>query len=289
MSSTQNKPNFLIIGAARSGSTSLFLYLEQHPEIYFSEVKELNFFSNPSFWKKGFSWYETWFRPRSKRITCIGEASTSYTRSPFLEHAPGRIFDYNSDMKLIYVVRNPLDRLVSHYLHNINAGIEDRDIEKLLENLPLEPIAWQGKYHYQLSRYLEFFNRNQLYVTSFEKLSNEPEQVTKEIFDFLGVNSDVSLEKIGRVFNSSNKTTKKSQLGLRILDLYRRTIQYQALPYRVKKLVQNIAEIGSTPITKPTLSLNEKEALYDFYKEDSQLLQTEFGIRTEDWFPPLQG
>lgn len=280
-------PNFMIIGAARSGSTSLFLYMEQHPEIYFSEIKELNFFSNPSFWEKGFHWYEAKFPSISKDIKCVGEASTSYTRSPFLDQAPKRIFNYNPNIKFIYVVRNPIDRFISHYLHNVNAAMENRTIDQVIENLSEEPIAWQGKYHYQLSRYLEFFDKSQIYVTKFEKLSNEPEQVAKEIFDFLEVDSNVSLEKIGQIFNSSNKTTRKTELGRKALNFYRKYIQYSALPYRLKKLFQNLSEIGSTPVKKPELSLAQKELLYGFYRNDAQLLSAEFDISTDEWFPPL--
>ena len=80
------RPNFILIGAARSGTTSLHKYLESHPEIFMSEIKEINFFSNERYWKKGINWYEAHFNKAKGKA--IGEASTSYTNYPLIKDVP---------------------------------------------------------------------------------------------------------------------------------------------------------------------------------------------------------
>ncbi len=278
------KPNFLIIGAARSGTTSLYLYLEQHPDIYFSDVKELNFFSNPRYWAKGLDWYESKFKPQKKNIHRIGEASTSYTRAPFLADVPEKIAHYVPDAKLIYIVRNPVDRFISHYLHRVQVGQETREISKIIANLHNEPFAWQGRYHYQLEQFQRFFKDNQICVVSMDDLKESPEALVKNIFEFLGVNEDFKVEKSGTVYNANNVTTKKSRLGMSILSFYRRNLRQRSLPYRIKRMIESSAEIGSERLEKPEIIDRDYQILKKFYEPDSALLQKQFGITTQHWF-----
>jgi hypothetical protein len=278
------KPNFFIIGAARSGSTSLYLYLEQHPDIYFPEVKELNFFSNPKYWAKGLDWYESRFKPRDKNISRIGEASTSYTRAPFSQAVPEKIFSYAPDSKLIYIVRNPIDRFISHYLHRVQVGQETREIANIITNLENEAFAWQGCYHYQIEKFQHFFNRDQICIVSMDDLKQSPEALVTKIFQFLDIKDDIKVQKSGMVFNANKATTRKSRLGLAILSFYRRILQQRSLPYRIKRIIQSTAEIGSTRLDRPELNEKEYQTLRTFYKQDSIKLQDNFGVSTEHWF-----
>jgi hypothetical protein len=278
------KPNFFIIGAARSGTTSLYLYLEQHPDIYFPEVKELNFFSNPRYWNKGLDWYESRFNPQNTGVPRLGEASTSYTRAPFSQGVPEKIASYAPDAKFIYIVRNPIDRFISHHLHRVQVGQETRSISNIIANLINEDFAWQGCYNYQIEQFLKFFNPDQIYVVSMEELSQSPDSLVKKIFQFLGVRDTVRIEKSGRVFNANKITTKKSKWGLKILSFFRRNLQQRSLPYRLKRFIQSSAEIGSTRLDKPELSNGEYQALKKFYEQDSLKLQENYGITTQHWF-----
>ncbi len=278
------KPNFMIIGAARSGTTSLYLYLEQHPEIYFSDVKELNFFSNEKYWKKGLKWYESRFKPKKRNISCIGEASTSYTRAPLTQNTARRIYEYNPNMKLIYLVRDPIDRLISHYLHRIQAGQEIRDFNEIIENIKNETFAWQGLYHYQLQQYTHYFDREQIFVCSMDQLKSDPEFVIKNIFRFLGLNSELDIGKTGRVFNANKNTTRKSKTGIFFMDLYRGHLQQRSLPYQAKKMVKKLGEIGAKNITPPKLGHEEYCKLVSFYRQDSINLGEEFGVKVDNWF-----
>ena len=114
-------PNTFIIGAGKSGTTSLWLYLNRHPDIALSRNKEPAFFVRPNF-REDLDWYESLFEPA--RI--VGEASTVYTAHPVFDGVPERIHSLVPTPKLIYLVRDPVERAISHYVEHISQGIESR-------------------------------------------------------------------------------------------------------------------------------------------------------------------
>src|SRR3712207_4104321 len=118
-------PNFLVIGAMKSGTTALYYYLEQHPEIYMSPVKEPNFFSqeNAADTVTHIGTYEQLFKGASGK-KAIGEASHSYLYEP---RAAAEIRRYVPKVKLIAILRNPIDRAYSHFLHMVRSGTEPLD------------------------------------------------------------------------------------------------------------------------------------------------------------------
>ena len=120
------KPNFLIIGAQRCGTTSLYNYLIQHPQIVPSSKKEVHFFDLN--FHLGQSWYEKHFPEVSDNIL-TGEASPYYIFHPL---CPKRIFDYDPSVKLIVILRNPIDRAYSHYRHIVRLGHEPLKFEDAL-------------------------------------------------------------------------------------------------------------------------------------------------------------
>src|SRR4051812_36073420 len=107
-------PTFLVIGAAKSGTTSLHSYLDLHPRVAMSEPKEPSFFNRED-WEIRRDWYESLFDPAAE---VRGESSTAYTRYPIVRGAPERIRALVPDAKLVYVVRDPIDRLVAHWVQS---------------------------------------------------------------------------------------------------------------------------------------------------------------------------
>lgn len=279
------KPNFIVIGAARSGTTSLFQYLDPHPEVFMSQVKELNFFSNEKYWKKGLDWYESRFKaPKSDVIKAVGEASTSYTKAPFTANVVNRIYIYNPEIRLIYFVRNPVDRYLSHYMQRVQAGIETRKFRETLKDLNKETCAWQGLYHYQLKRYLEYFPKEQIMVKSMEDLKDKPQTVIEDIYRFIGVNVDFQISGLDKIHNANTKVLIKSALGKNIFYFYRKHLEQLNIPFTVKKLVMRLGDVGGKEIGKPILTSTQREQLENFYHEDSKMLKREFGINTDHWF-----
>lgn len=276
-------PNFIVIGAARSGTTSLFQYLDTHPQVAMSPVKELNFFSRPIYERKGVSWYRQRF-PKRDKILAIGEASTSYTTYPYAPDIATRIAEYNPDMRLVYVVRNPLERYISHFLHRTNAGAETRQFDETFQDLENEAFAWQGRYYYQLSQYLRLFPKEQLMVISFDHIKSDANQVVQELYRFLGVPEFSKKEVTGKTHNAEGVVYRKNAFGLRVLSFYHAHVEQRNLPFRFKKLFTTVANWGATPIQKPVLKPEQRQQLIDFYREDSRRLADIFSIPTEHWF-----
>src|SRR5690242_1505303 len=109
-------PNFLVIAPPKTGSTSLHRYLEAHPEVFMSEQKELRFFIEQRNWNRGLAWYERHFR-NAAGAKAVGEASPGYALYPLYQGVPERIASVlGTRCRFLYVVRNPVDRIRSHYL-----------------------------------------------------------------------------------------------------------------------------------------------------------------------------
>ena len=191
-------PNFLIIGAQKSGTTSLYHYFKEHPQIFMSPVKEPNFFVGDA-WQQAdgpehaaIEGYAALFNGVADQVA-IGEASPSYLPS---RGAPERIAARLHNPKLIAVLRNPVERAYSHWLHNIKNGRETLDFRRALdaeqERLAADPnsrfgYVYSGHYHRHLTRYLQVFARDQLRVHLFDDLVADPGAVVKDLFGFLGV------------------------------------------------------------------------------------------------------
>jgi len=278
------KPNFIVIGAARSGTTSIFHYMKNHPGIVLSEIKELNFFSNEKYWSKGSDWYERRFKSSKKNPVAIGEASTSYTQSPFSPDVAERIYNYDPDMKLIYIVRDPVERFVSQYLQRTKAGSETREFNELFFNLEDVFYAWQGRYYYQLSNYLSYFDKDQILVISFDEIKQDTPSVVERLFNFLGVKQYTITEESKKIYNAAGKVIRKNKFGIFLLNIYHNHIEQLEIPFTIKKIITKIANIGGTEVTKPVLTDKQKTALVEFYRSDSENLTKEFGIETEQWF-----
>ncbi|WP_411954015.1 sulfotransferase family protein [Alkalibacillus sp. S2W] len=208
----QKKPDFFIVGAAKSGTTSLYEYLKQHPEIYFPERKEPHFFGNM---KPGGehvnneSDYLKLFEDAPEN-TVIGEASTSYLYS---SDAAYNIQKFNRDAKIIIMLRNPVDRAYSMYRHQVRNGAENLSFEEGLkaEN---ERILndWKygfhyfagGEYSWQIENYYKIFGQNNVKVFLFDDFKEFPNAILLDILNFLNVNGNVSIST-EKVHNISNK------------------------------------------------------------------------------------
>ena len=275
------KPNFLIIGAARSGTTSLFQYLENHPDVFMSEVKELNFFSNPKFWKKGTKWYEENFKKATQKA--VGEASTSYTRHPSNPDVAERIHGYNPEMKLIYILRDPVDRFISHYLHHVTRGQETRSLDELFQGTLDDPSFWQGKYHYQLREYLRYFSQSNIHIVTIDQLKNQPTATVESLFNFLSVTPQIDDSKLSQHHNANSRVTQKSTFGMAVLSFYHKYIEQRPFPYRLKRRFLKLAEFGSKTVSNTSLSASQHKKLVELYQPDVEKLKHDFGVDTKHW------
>jgi len=195
-------PAFLILGAQKAGTTALYAYLRWHPRITGPAWKEVSYFDRH--YRRGTRWYRGHF-PLRAADRLVGEASPGYLFHPL---APERVRATVPDAKLIAVLRDPVDRALSHYQHEVALGREPLSFEEAVdaepertrgeeERLVREPgyfsHAWwdytylaRGRYAEQLERWFAVFPREQLLVLPSEELAGEPDETYAKILEFLG-------------------------------------------------------------------------------------------------------
>lgn len=210
----RHSPDFIVIGTQKGGTTSLHSYLAQHHQVVRSYGKELHYFdagleAATNNYAKGPGWYLAHF-PLKKNMPpqCVtGEATPEYLFNP---DAPQRIKEFTPEIKLIALLRNPTDRAISQYFHEVRKGNEalpieeafDREDERLAEalsscdyncfNFVHYAYKARGRYAEQLKRYYNLFSKDQLLVLSSEDFFADVSGTIGVICDFLGVDGDLS-------------------------------------------------------------------------------------------------
>ena len=175
--------DFLIVGAQKSGTTSLANHLSSHTNISISIPKETHFFSKNPNWKDSVSNYHKLFSDLNSKI--CGEASTTYTFFPDFGDVAKRIYEYNPDIKLIYIMRHPVDRIISQYSHDIvKANNPPEDFESILSE---ETYINRSKYGFQLKQYLEYFSQEQILLLIFEEYISNIAYSLELVSSFIGV------------------------------------------------------------------------------------------------------
>ncbi len=283
-------PNFLIIGAAKSGTTALYAYSKQHPEIYVSPLKEPRFFAfegekvdfcgpgSDVFNQETITNLEA-YRALFNRVSdekAIGEASPAYLCVP---KAAECIYHYIPDVKLIVILRQPAERAYSSFLHTVRAGVEvntdfthalQEEEKRILNNWG---FIWRHKtlgfYYPQLKPYFDRFNRNQIKVYLYEDLCRKPVELMQDLFQFLGVD-DKFIPDISHKFNATGIPqnrflydllfTKKSPIKP-IKNFFR-----ALFPDKLRKPLAK--ELRGKLLVKPTISPEIKKQLTQEYRED---------------------
>ena len=177
-------PNFLIIGAAKAGTTSLYHYVRSHPEAFMPAKKELSFFCEEFQWRQGVRWYEAQFENAGSALA-IGEASPRYTVYPVYRGVPERIAALLPDVRLVYLVREPIGRMRSHYVDRVAHGLETQPIEEALSSNPF--YISSSRYALQLAQYVEHFARERILVITSDELMQNRQEVLSRLFRFLGI------------------------------------------------------------------------------------------------------
>jgi hypothetical protein len=179
-------PNLLVIGAQKAGTTLLHGLLAAQQGVAMSATKELDFFtSERGNWRRGIDWYRAQFDPAA---TVRGESSPSYTAHPFAEGVPERIASVLDDVRLAYVVRDPIDRLISSLRHAIGTGEERRTVSQVLDGPELEGTAYiaMSRYAMQLDRYRAVFGPDAVLIVDFAELIANPGAVVGRVLAHTG-------------------------------------------------------------------------------------------------------
>jgi hypothetical protein len=281
-------PNFLVIGAAKAGTTALYYYLKQHPQIYMSPEKEPKFFAlegdkldfrgpgdRENICKSAITDVET-YRQLFKGVTdevAIGEASPLYLYSPV---AAERIKKYIPDAKLIAILRNPIERAYSGYIMHVREGRETaKDFAEALQeeearirnNWGWGHYVKVGFYYTQLKRYLDLFDKEQIRVYLYEDLKAEPISLVQNTFKFLEVD-DTFLPDISLKYNVAG-VPKNDALKMLIKNFnFVKPVINSLLPDKLRHYVRS--QVFQKP---PLLSQDIRQNLVEVYREDILSLQ----------------
>ncbi len=268
-------PNLIVIGGLKCGTTSLHHYLNLHPEIAMSRPKELNFFVAELNWELGADWYRSHF-PASARVR--GETSPHYTNRPRFTGVAERMREtLGADARLVYMVRHPVERLLSHYIHSVGGGYEARDLADAVAD-PRSAYVQRGLYAFQAEPYLDAFGSDRVLIVSREELGRERDATVRRVFEFAGVDPGFTSPEFDREWETgSAKGTGGFRLmdravrlpGLRALDR-----NFDRLPERLRWLVERVVhDPGSGEAPKPTLEPELRERLAGLFRDDTARLE----------------
>ena len=268
-------PNLIVIGGLKCGTTSLHHYLNLHPQIGMSRPKELNFFVAELNWELGVDWYRSHF-PAGAAVR--GETSPHYTNRPRFEGVAGRMREtLGPEARIVYMVRDPLDRLLSHYLHNVGGGYEPRELPAAVGD-PQSAYVQRGLYAFQLEPYLEAFDRDRVLIVSREELGEDRDETVRRVFTFAGVDPGFTSPEFDREWETGSG---KGSGGFRVMDravrlpgLRALDRNFDRLPERMRWLVERLVhDPGAGEASKPELDPELRERLAALFRDDVAKLE----------------
>ena len=255
----------------KSATSTLHDQLSRQPGVWMSEPKEPNFFSDEDVWSSGLEWYSSLFagaEPGDLR----GESSTHYTKLPDYPECLARMRAHVPDARLVYVMRHPIDRLVSHYMHGwLEASITEPIDDAVARHGPLVDY---GLYTMQLRPYLETYGPERILPVFFERLTRHPQQELARICSFLGYTGTPNWDESTSAQNVSRDRLRKSPMRDAILEFGPlRMVRRGLVPRSIRSRVKRIWQIDRKPALSPE-TLQRVTATFD---EDLQMLRAWLG------------
>ena len=230
-------PDFVIIGAMKCATSTLHDQLARVEGVSMSEPKEPNFFSDELNWAKGIGWYESLFDSMPEG-DLKGESSTHYTKLPTYPLCVSRMLEHIPDAKLIYVMRDPIDRIVSQYIHEWSQRvIEDGcPIDDAIERYPI--LVEYSRYAMQLSPYVEKWGTDRILPVFFERLMAHPQEEFERVGRFLGITTEMRWDTDDAKNVSSQRQRRgpivNAILGNRVMQVARRTLMPESVRAKIR-------------------------------------------------------
>ena len=288
------RPNLFIVGAPKAGTTSLYKYLEAHPDLFMSPLKETNFFTYHAIKRQQLYYnaepistlrqYQELFKSHTTE-KIIGEASVSYL---FYPETAKKLQSFNPDAKIIMVLRQPIDRGFSHYLMDNRLGFVDNlsfeDIIFQQKKHPLLHLYYQqfielGLYYQQVKRYYDQFDSTQIKVILFEDLKSDLSSVLTSIYDFLEIDAS---------FQADQTTTHNTFLAPRhavVGDLYKQKwIRNTVATLLPTSVLHTVKSTLFDKTKKPSLPYKSRSYLNQLYQRDWQKLAHLIDRNLNHWY-----
>jgi len=288
--------DFMCIGAAKSGTTWLYHNLSLHPNISLSKVKEINYFNkytgedpdilNPNYGKP-IEWYHSYF-PDSKPGFLLGEFSTSYLK--YLNCAPD-LHAYNPKLKLIVILRNPVERVFSHYLFLLQRGFVAPSMSFEEAMTKRKYMLDNSLYFEQLFHYFKLFPKNQIKILWYDDLIHQPEKLYAETLEFLQIEpffpsglkevvnptKEVRSRLLNDVLINFSKTFNSGKIAGKIKFILKKL--------RLGKILNHVFILNSAKPNAERREINEasRKQLQDYFKADIEKLEALLDVDLNTW------
>lgn len=274
--------DFMIIGAQKCGTTALAEQLAAHPQICFCRVKEPGYFSTTHDWQAHLSTYHSLYTPTPGQL--CGEASTMYTFLPEHQETHCRLHAYNPALKLIYMMRDPVERVLSNYAHRLVRKTTDQPLAHAIFADPV--YINRSRYAVQLRPYLTLFPRQHILLLIFEEYIADQPRTLRQIAEFLAIDPAGFRNETQNGF-VAHRSVGDYQLGpvlqqLRATPLVEMALGY--LPQAMRRQARR--QLGNTLTTKPAMSPALRQLLWRFLEDDLCALEQIMGRRLDCWRQP---
>ena len=281
------KVNLFIVGTPKAGTTSLYHYLKEFPEILMSTRKEPDFFSDRELQEQDLYYGSSRINTLTKYNSLfsdwidesiVGEASVSYL---FYPNVPERIKLYNDNSKIIIMLRNPIERAFSHYLMDYRLGLTSNSFEEEFDKkttLNFQQYFLLGNYFHQVKRYLDVFGKENVHIIWYSDFKDKTENELNKVISFLSLNTDfrVNFKKIHNSFiMPKNNFIRKIYSIVWLRKTFSFLFPANFLIY-IKKALFN-------EDNKPKLSEKTRELLCEYYLSDIESLEELLSVNLSQW------
>jgi len=281
------KPNFIIIGTAKCGTSTLSRVLAEHPDCCFSRPKEVEFFYDDNNYSKGWEWYKKAFTHYNNELV-IGESTPAYSDRVLHPETAKRIHQFNPNMKLIYIVRDPYEKFVSTWrmwarkkwptaMQGINYFFEHESNNKW-------STVKSCCYSYQLEAYKQYFPEDAFLIIFLEELSRDPLQQYQRVFQFLKLEpSKFDWNNIHIKENGANQHYKTNKYWTYLQQSRMRLLVKNVLPTTLIRLATQLVGPKKIFVPREELSEENKKEFYRIVKPDALAFLEKQGKPADYW------
>jgi len=272
-------PNLVVIGAKKAATTSLHEYLGAHPDIAMSREKELDFFVADRNWRRGVDWYRRQF---DGTAAVRGESSPYYTALPGHPGVAERMADVLPDVRIVYLVRDPIERLLSHHHMALATGRDRRPLEEAVADFDASPYVAQGRYWMQLGPYLSHFAPERILVVDQHELGRDRAAQLRRVFEFLEVDPGFTSPEFAEVHFPAMERRRRPLAGKAVFALDRAVGQERSHDVR-RRAPAWVHSLLTVPVERPVLEPGLRARLEELYAPDAAALRAHTGLELAGW------
>lgn len=261
-------PDFIIIGAMKCGTSTLQAQLAVQPGVFMTTPKEPNFFSDDAVYARGMGWYQTLFAGAAPD-DLTGEASTHYTKLPTHPQTIARLRPHCPSLRLVYMIRNPLQRAVSHYIHEWSEGRMGDD--PVAEFDRHSEMVDYGRYAYQITPWIEAYGADAIMLTSLEQLKADPQGELARVSAHIGLQQPVIWhDELGQQNVSAERVRKIPFQNVLIYNPVATALRRALVPKRLRSAIRDSRKITARPELPATLRRHLEQRFLSDRQELSQ-------------------